>query len=214
MKKISDETVAALMRWSLKDTADRGPHITRFAMYKALKNCLKPHDSPDKTGLAISLSQPFAQDILGLRHTRFTTANYPEHNMLDLKFPDGSFDFCVSDQVLEHVEGDPVTAFRESVRVVRSGGFVCHTTCFMNEIHGVPKDFWRFTPEALGLMATISGAKPVTLGGWGNREAWGVIQLGFRFEGIPLDDKHPLHRIAVHNEADVPIVVWIVAEKL
>lgn len=214
MNGISDATVKALIRWSLDTAPQRGPHITRFTMYKALSNCLNPYDSPDKTGLAISLSRPFAQDILGLRKTRFTEANYPEYNILNLPFPDDSFDFCVSDQVLEHVEGDPVTAFRESARVVRPGGFVCHTTCFINEVHGVPRDFWRFTPDALGLMAQLCGCKPLMFAGWGNREAWGVIRHGFRFEGVPLDENHPLHRIAIHNEQDVPIVVWIVAEKL
>jgi SAM-dependent methyltransferase len=214
MNRIADDTVKALIRWSLDTAPDRGPHITRFAMYKALSNCLEPHDSPERTGLAISLSRPFAQGILGLRRTRFTDANYPEVSMLNLPFADASFDFCISDQVLEHVEGDPVTAFRESVRVIRPGGFICHTTCFMNEVHGVPRDFWRFTPDALSLMAQVCDCKPVMVAGWGNREAWSVIQHGFRFDGIPLDENHPLHQIATRNERDVPIVVWIVAEKL
>ncbi len=182
-------------------------------MYRALSNCLRPYDATEKTGLTISLSTPFAQGVLGLRKTRLTDVSYPEHNMLELSFPDACFDFCVSDQVLEHIEGDPVTAFRESVRILKPGGFVCHTTCFVNEIHGAPGDFWRFTPNSLSLMARLCACKTVTVGGWGNREAWGVIRHGFRFEGIPLDEQHPLHRIATYNEADVPIVVWIVAQK-
>jgi SAM-dependent methyltransferase len=214
MHGISDATVKALIQWSLDTGGDKGFHITRYSMYNALRNCLAEHDSPDKTALAISLSRPFGQDILGLRRTRFTDANYPECNMMDLPFEDSSFDFCMSDQVLEHVEGDPVIAFRESARVVRPGGFICHTTCFINEVHGVPKDFWRFTPEALGLMARLSGCKIVIAAGWGNREAWGIMRHGFRFTGIPNDTKHPLHVVATRNETDVPIAVWVVAEKL
>lgn len=214
MHGVSDETVKALIQWSLDTAADSGAHITRFAMYRALKDCLAEYDSPDKTALAISLSRPFAQAILGLRRTRYTEANYPEYDMVKLPFEDASFDFCMSDQVLEHVEGDPVTAFQESARVVRPGGFICHTTCFINEIHGVPSDFWRFTPDSLRLMAKLSGCKVVTAAGWGNREAWGIMRHGFRFAAIPNDPKHPLHVVATRNEPDVPIVVWVVAEKL
>jgi 2-polyprenyl-3-methyl-5-hydroxy-6-metoxy-1,4-benzoquinol methylase len=45
----------------------------------------------------------------------------------------------VSDQVLEHVVGDPQTAIDETLRVLRPGGIVIHTTCFMNPIHGAPE---------------------------------------------------------------------------
>jgi SAM-dependent methyltransferase len=214
MHALSSETIKGLIRWSLDTAPERGPHITRFFMYKALTNCLQQYDTKEKTGLAISLSRPFAQTILGLKLTKFTDANYPEHSILNLSFSDGHFDFCISDQVLEHVEGDPIVAFRESARVLRPGGIMCHTTCFINEVHKAPGDFWRFTPDALGLMARLSGCKPLIVGGWGNREAWGIIRHGFRFDGIPIDEKHPLHRVATHNEPDVPIVVWIVAERL
>lgn len=214
MSALSDSSIKALLRWSLANAPSRGPHITRFFMYRALLGYLRSEDAAGKKGLSISLSKPFAQDILGLRLTEFTEANFPEYNLLDLPFDNEKFDFCVSDQVLEHVEGDPVQAFSESARVVRPGGFICHTTCFMNEIHGVPSDFWRFTPDSLSLMSKISGCKPVTVAGWGNREAWAIIQHGFRFEGVPMDESHPVYQIAVKNEKDVPIVVWVVARKL
>lgn len=214
MYGISDSTVKALIQWSLDTTRDRGVHVTRYSMYNALKNCLAEFDSPSRTALAISSSRLFGEGVLGLRQTQYTEANYPEYNILNLSFEDASFDFCMSDQVLEHIEGDPVTAFRETVRVVKPGGFVCHTTCFINEVHGVPKDFWRFTPDALTLMATLAGCKVVVAAGWGNREAWGLISHGFRLAAIPNDPKHPLNIIATRNEPDVPIVVWIVAQKL
>lgn len=65
---------------------------------------------------------------------------------MNLSFNDEQFDFCISDQVLENIEGNPFKAFSETARVVKKGGRVCHITCFINGIHGAPNDFWRYTP--------------------------------------------------------------------
>jgi hypothetical protein len=37
--------------------------------------------------------------------------------------------------------------------VLRPGGLVCHTTWFIDPTHAAPKDLWRFTPDALRLLA-------------------------------------------------------------
>lgn len=212
---LSSQTISALIKWSLENASpDRGAHITRFKMYRELQDAFRQVDGPEKRILAISSSAGFGHDILGLKAAAYTEAHYPSANMLDLKFETGTFDFCVSDQVLEHVEGDPFKAFSESVRVLKKGGFVCHTTCFLNEIHGSPKDFWRFTPDALSLMARSAGCEIVASEGWGNRDAWAIINAGFRFHPIPNDPRHPLHEIAVKNEKEWPIHVWIIARKL
>jgi hypothetical protein len=90
---------------------------------------------------------------------------------------------------------------------------VCHTTCFINERHGNPKDFWRFTPDALQLLATSCNCKTTELGGWGNREAWALIEAGFRSMPIPDDAENPIYELATRNEVDWPIVVWVIAQK-
>jgi ubiquinone/menaquinone biosynthesis C-methylase UbiE len=54
----------------------------------------------------------------GLANVRFARAD-----VLDLDFPDGSFDVVHAHQVLQHV-GDPVAALREMRRVCRPGGIV------------------------------------------------------------------------------------------
>lgn len=205
------ETVKSLIEYSLKKATEKSDHITRLAMYKHLTNKLAGFDSEEKKCLAISHSAGLGR-LLGLKSIKYDSANYPEVNIMDLSLFQG-YDFCVSDQVFEHIEGNPFLAFQETVNVLKPGGIVCHTTCFINHIHGVPKDFWRFTPDALALLSSASGCETLDCGGWGNREAWALIDLGFRFAKLPADEDHPLHKLAMKNERDWPIVTWIIAQK-
>ena len=129
-----------------------------------------------------------------------------------LKFPDEAFDFVLSDQVLEHVAGNPQQAIDESLRVLRPGGIAVHTTCFINPIHDAPGDYWRFTPNALRLLSS-KFSKIIACDGWGNFEAWFIIRNGLRFDGVPHAKWHPLHHIAMKNDPLWPIVTWVVAQK-
>jgi hypothetical protein len=205
------ETIKELVDHSIRNGGASKHHITRLAMYKALSGKWKDLDHKTKRCLAISKSSSLGR-LLGLSEVAYQEANYPEVNVLDLSsFKD--FDFCVSDQVFEHIEGNPFAAFQQTVNVLKTGGLLCHTTCLINPIHGVPKDFWRFTPDALKLLATESGCDLVEVGSWGNREAWGLVELGFRFRKLPVDEEHPLHKLAMRNEPKWPIVTWVLARK-
>ena len=216
MTSLSEKSIEDLLLFAYNQSGEKGAHITRLIMNNALNNKFSNYDSSLKTCLAISDSKNLAK-ILGLSKTNVTEANYPKSNMLNLKFSSDKFDFCISDQVLEHIEGDPFLAFSESARVIKSGGLVCHTTCFINEIHGYPKDFWRYTVSALNLMAKHSGLETVLTGQWGNREVQDLIQnmstSKFRFMPVPKDQNNPINKLACKNEADWPITVWIIARK-
>ncbi len=181
-------------------------------MYRALAGALAGHDDPGKSCLSISRSGELAC-VLGLTQTEIVEADYPEHSLLALRFPDASFDFCVSDQVFEHLEGNPFAAMAESFRVLRPGGHAVHTTCFINPVHHHPGDFWRFTPEALELMCRTSGGTVISTGSWGNKEAVALVGMGLNRTKIPLDERRPLHRIAVENDPKWPIVTWMVGRK-
>jgi len=201
---------ATLWRLSMKGLA-RGPHITRYFMYDHLRRVGESFPSKKGDVLSISHSKKLCV-ILGIKPTSLVEANYPYHNFLSLRFPDESFDFVLSDQVLEHVKGDPQQAIEESWRVLRPGGIAVHTTCFINPIHAWPSDYWRFTPEALRLLGR-KFSRILDCDGWGNFEAWFLIREGLRFDGIPHAKWHPLHRIAIRNDPKWPIVTWIVAQK-
>lgn len=151
--------------------------------------------------------------LLGLQPSELVEANYPEFNLLKLNFPNDSFDFILSDQVLEHVRGNPQTAIDESHRVLKPGGIAVHTTCFINPIHDEPHDYWRFTPEALRFLHE-SWTETIEVGAWGNRQVWSLVDLdGMRYTKVPLTSWHPLYRIAVKNEWRWPIVTWVIARK-
>jgi len=201
---------AAMWRLSMIGLA-RGPHVTRYSMYQHLRDVGATLSSREGDVLSISQSEKLC-DVLNIKPRSLVKANYPAHNFLSLQFPDESFDFVFSDQVLEHVAGDPQQAIDESWRVLRPRGIALHTTCFINPIHGAPSDYWRFTPEALRLLGK-KFSKIVDCEGWGNFEAWLLIREGLRFDGIPHAKWHPLHRIATKNDPKWPIVTWIVLQK-
>lgn len=214
MLGFQNATIKRLIEYALRSNEQMPGHrITRLAMYKALGGIWASADSTEKVCLAISGSHRLGA-ILGLTNVRYEMANYPSHNVIDLKaFREAQFDFCISDQVLEHVEGDPSRAIAECARVVKPGGLICHTTCFINPIHGHPSDFWRFTPEALSLLSRQAGLTDIVVGGWGNREAWSLVHAGYRMATIPDDESHPLYLLGTYNEPAWPIVTWVTCRK-
>jgi SAM-dependent methyltransferase len=189
----------------------RGPHITRFSMYAHLGKVGRGFARRSGKILSVSHSSNLAE-VLGIETSEIQEVNYPQHTLLSLPFPDESFDFVLSDQVLEHVEGSPENAVRECYRILKPGGVTALTTCLINPVHGAPRDFWRFTPDGLRWLHR-EWSETIDCGGWGNFEAWQVIRDGLRLDGVPLATWHPLHRLAVRNDPRWPISVWIVAKK-
>lgn len=62
----------------------------------------------------------------------------------DIPFADSSFDGVVAQAVLEHV-ADPYRCVEEIHRVLKDDGLVYAETPFMQQMHGAPYDFTRFT---------------------------------------------------------------------
>jgi ubiquinone/menaquinone biosynthesis C-methylase UbiE len=177
-------------------------------MYQHLKNIGETLPKGEGDVLSISRSKNLSE-LLDIKPKTLIEADYPDHNFLSLQFPDESFDFVLSDQVLEHVKGNPQQAIDESWRVLRPGGIALHTTCFINPIHEAPDDYWRFTPEALKLLARNFS----NIIDCGNFDAWLLIRDGLRFDGVPHAEWHPFHRVANKNDPEWPIVTWVLAQK-
>lgn len=213
MFETSDRLIRDLIEHALADK--RGParwHITRLQMYRSLENKLAAEDAAAKSCLCISQSSPLA-DVLGLRAVARTITSYPDVNMLELPYEDESFDFVLSDQVLEHVAGDPFQAFGEAMRVARPGGAIVHTTCFINFLHMIPADYWRFSTEALLLLGRHVGAVDAVVGQWGNRDAWTYMQLGYRGHKVPEVPGNPVYELATRSDKRWPVTTWIMMRK-
>jgi SAM-dependent methyltransferase len=135
--------------------------------------------------------------------------------MQNLPFKNDTFDFIISDQVIEHLE-DPKQALFESYRVLNKNGIAIHTTCFMNYVHRFPIDYWRFSPDALRYLCTKVGFSQILqCEGWGNRFALLLCFASdrFRFMDIPESDLSLRKKIATLNEKKYPISTWVVAQK-
>jgi SAM-dependent methyltransferase len=79
-----------------------------------------------------------------------------------LPFGDGIFQRVECDAVLEHVR-DPERVMQEIERVLASGGYAHVVTPFCHPFHEYPRDYRRFTPDGLRLMA---GGMEVVAEGW------------------------------------------------
>ena len=192
----------------------RGPRFSRYYAYSVLRYV--GNNLPNREGrvLAIGHSEKLAK-VLNIKATDSVSANYPEYNILNLDFPDASFDFVVSDQVLEHVEGDPFQAVNECYRVLRPGGIAVHTSSLLIPIHKQKGmgDFWRFTPDAFSLLHR-NWSEIINVGSWGSRKAFFIMAMDWiRYLPVPKTRIHPLHRLAMKNDLAWPITVWVVASK-
>jgi ubiquinone/menaquinone biosynthesis C-methylase UbiE len=151
--------------------------------------------------------------LIDKKQSEIIEADYPKVDMQNLPYSENQFNFVISDQVIEHLE-NPQKAIAESLRVLRNGGIAMHTTCFINYIHCCPKDYWRFSPDALKFLCK-NFSEILCSGGWGNRIAILLCMLSdkFRFARIPQNKWSPRNFIATYNEDKYPIVTWIIAKK-
>ena len=189
---------------------ETGYHVTRYTMYRRIGEFFR---SANRSGKVLSISESdVLHEMFDAEGSEVVVANYPEHNVLDLRFDDKEFDYVVCDQVLEHVEGDPQQAVDEQWRVLRPGGWLILTTCLMNPIHGAPGDYWRFTPDGLRFLCRNFGSIEQAEG-FGNFWVHAMHWVGVRGIGIPHWRFHPLNRIATHNDPAWPVLTWIIARK-
>ena len=181
-------------------------------MYKRIKECFKEPLSGNILGISgIKNFYP----IIDMKNAEIIDVQYPIVDIQNLPFKNNTFDFVLSDQVLEHIQ-NPHQAVAESYRVLKKDGIAIHTTCFINHVHRVPIDFWRFSSDALRYICKDCGfTQIIQCEGWGNRIAilFCFISDKLRFINIPKTKWSIRHLIATLNEERYPIVTWVVAKK-
>jgi len=186
------------------------------------------------TRIFSALPLPLAGDILGVSglkywrgsphytppvkviadDARITEADYPEVDMCSLPYADNTFDWVISDCVLEHVEGNIQTAVDEARRVLKTGGTAIFTTAFIFPIHWGPQDLWRCSPGALRYLCR-DFSEITQCEGWGNRWAHVLMFLYDPARDWRIPDRRLSFRrwLATYNERRYPLMTWIVAKK-
>lgn len=76
----------------------------------------------------------------------------------NLPYKDESFDYIVIEACLEHIK-DPQQTCREASRVLKQGGRIFATWPFMCNAHGLPYDYFRYTPS--GMDELFSGLRRI-----------------------------------------------------
>lgn len=200
----------SLLGWE-KDVHD----VIRVGMYKTLAETLPgllPQNVTQGEPEALCISGSWFLTRLAAPRSKVTDARYPEVDVLSLPYLDDTFDLVVTDQVLEHVGGDPFRAVEECRRVLKPGGIAIHATPFLIQIHGYPSDYWRFTPQALVLLCRNHGGV-LASGSSGSRYLWLLSWLGLFEQRVPKASWHPYRKLALKNEPEFPSCTWIVARK-
>lgn len=186
--------------------------LTRYTMYNRIASVF-PAEGRIK-GRVLSISElGDLSFVVDHSSSEVVETRYPAVDMQALPFADASFDAVISDQVIEHLE-NPIKAVDESFRVLKPGGVAIHTTCFINYHHPSPKDYWRFSPDALLYLCRDFSAV-LQCEGWGNRLAilWCFVGDRFRAIEIPQSRWSIRNWLATYNEGRYAISTWIIARK-
>ena len=186
-------------------------HLTRYFMYQRISRFFK--EAP-RSGRVLAVSGwEYLYPMFDQPRSTLVEANWPQHDTMNLSFPDESFNYVISDQVLEHIS-NPFRAAGEVRRVLRPGGYAIHTTCFMDRIHAHPSDYWRISCEALKYLHK-DYSRIVACESWGNRAVYLLSSLRRRFRFIPVPEHpfSPIRALATHNDPNFPVVTWIIAQK-
>ena len=183
-------------------------------MYKNIFSCLSRHELLPIKGKILGVSGiTNFYNFVDSKNAEIIESDYPNVDMQDMPYCDSTFDYVISDQVLEHTE-NPISAVNESYRVLKKDGIAIHTSCFLNYFHPCPQDFYRFSPDALRYLCK-DFSKILLSDGWGNRFAIFLcfITNKFRFMRIPEKRWSIRYRIATYKENNYPLVTWIIAQK-
>lgn len=75
-----------------------------------------------------------------------------------LPFPDNSVDGVINTQLLEHVIS-PEDVLKEAYRILKKDGFIITAVPFIENFHGSPNDFYRWSHMGLAVLHEKSGFK-------------------------------------------------------
>jgi SAM-dependent methyltransferase len=138
-----------------------------------------------------------------------TAPDYPGVDIHDMPYGDNTFDYAMSDQVLEHVR-KPWIGVEEVRRVLKPGGIAVLTSALIFYMHGVPHDYWRFTPDGLKVLCE-NFSRIHRCAGTGDLNF--VLDVLQGRGGSKIVPGSPLEKRALACDGKNIVSVWIIAEK-
>lgn len=184
--------------------------LTRFSMYNSLEKFIK---EKKYSGKVLLISERQEQSIRNMFQdtSEFISTDYPEVDIMDLSnFEDESFDFIITDQILEHIP-NPWTALQEVQKKLKIGGIAINTSCSFHPIHDA-SDYYRFTVDGFKYIHETCIGKILLLDYWGNREAIAAfVKDRHKVTDVRANDKDL--ELATRKEPNWPWVVWCIAQK-
>ena len=194
--------------------------FSRYDMYSKIEAFLKDYKpEPGRCLLVgdslrgkgddtIVINNPAIVDMLP-KECEVLAPPYPDVDMQDMPYADKSFDYVIADQVLEHVR-KPWIAVEEVWRVLKPGGIAILTSCLLHPVHGIPHDYFRYTPA--GLESLCDAFFMIhRCDGMGNLSM--VLNCFKGNRGKQVVPGQPIEQLAIANDHINLLHVWIIAEK-
>ena len=164
-----------------------------------------------------------------IKSVNIAAAAQPDH-IFDLErafpLPDASADTVVCINILEHLYNHQ-HFLRECARVVRAGGLMVLAVPFVMQVHPSPRDYFRFTDEALSRMCADAGFHAISVRPVGRGPFTAAAQIAYNpLSKVPLlaslhaavcagADRllHRLDRKGSFNAARYPLGYLVVARR-
>lgn len=100
--------------------------------------------------------------------------------------PSAQYDTVVCHQVLEHLP-EPWRALSEIRRVLAPGGALIVSVPHLSRLHELPHDYFRFTPNGLGVLLERAGFPDAEVRAYGGPVSFLHHQASFLFPGLIAD---------------------------
>ena len=133
----------------------------------------------------------------------YTSYSYPEFDLLNPGQIASQYDVVLCEQVLEHVQ-DPFQATRTLYDLIVPGGVLIVSTPFLIRLHGMPDDYWRFTPSGMMILLKKAGFESIKVNTWGNKRA---VKNNLN------NWQHYRFYHSLKNNVSIPVMVWAFARK-
>ena len=190
--------------------------FSRYVMYNAIEDWAANHPiltatpKDKKEGKVIGGGSQLVQLW---PKVSWEVTNYPNVDAMNLPWEDASVDILLSDQMLEHVP-KPWKAADEMIRVLKPGGLLICTTCFMQRWHP-PATYFNFHPDGLKSLFDHN-LTTITAGGWGHRLVNDIFNYNPEekmWRNLKIHDKPILKDMAEDNDPKSPFSSCILGVK-